>query len=710
MRIAGSSFCDSVVPCQAAAASCRTPVPAGRRCHTGRRCGTQRRGMILLVVLVIISLLALISAMFAYRMDGERMGAEALRDLQQARLAAESGMERIKLLLRDDRTNMDTWYSNPDAFRRVPVWMPDERDFIGGTESVTRKDAVPGQPAWRYSVVSYERINEEQVYLRYGLTDEASKLNINFASRGELLRLVSTLDLGDIPPDALVDCLIDWRDADSELTSPLGAETPYYMTLNPSYRAKNRPFDSIDELLMVRHWTGQFIWGEDHNRNGYLDENEDDGVDGAFPPDNGDGNLERGLAPFITVHSWDWNFANDNKPRSDINAMNWGDPEQLPEHLLEEMSPELIEFLAEAKQRGFKFRSVGELWGLEVYEDGSSNYDEAWEAYRAQVQEENAVPKEDEQEDDEEEEEEDEDFEDPDDWADEGDEDENRDPDDERRPDEGTDENVDDELDDDLAERKERVRYQAVNDEPPAGGRGRRPGGRDDRPGAENDAPGAGQSDGRAPGGRRGRDRGRGGAAGQTDEDQRDGRGRPGDNGRDGAGTRPDEEEDEAAREARRGTPIVSPVTAEQMEIAMDRLATVTSPVRVGQINVNTAPVEVLMSIIGMTAEEADAIATRRRSMEGPDKMTPAWMVSSGALSPEKFAVLSNKFTSRSIQFTADVIGFADHVGTFRRLQAVIEMRGHMTQIRYYRDISSLGIGFPVRDDERSEGFAFRNE
>ena len=45
-----------------------------------------------------------------------------------------------------------------------------------------------------------------------------------------------------------------------------------------------------------------------------------------------------------------------------------------------------------------------------------------------------------------------------------------------------------------------------------------------------------------------------------------------------------------------------------------------------------------------------------------------------------------------------------------RRIQAVIEMRGHMAQVRYYRDISSLGIGYPVQDDERSEGFAFGNE
>jgi hypothetical protein len=42
-----------------------------------------------------------------------------------------------------------------------------------------------------------------------------------------------------------------------------------------------------------------------------------------------------------------------------------------------------------------------------------------------------------------------------------------------------------------------------------------------------------------------------------------------------------------------------------------------------------------------------------------------------------------------------------------KRIEAVVEMRGQISQIKYYRDISSLGIGFPIHDDQRSEGFAF---
>ncbi len=89
--------------------------------------------------------------------------------------------------------------------------------------------------------------------------------------------------------------------------------------------------------------------------------------------------------------------------------------------------------------------------------------------------------------------------------------------------------------------------------------------------------------------------------------------------------------------------------------------------------------------------------------------MTPAWLVTSGALTPEKFALASNLVTTRSIQFTVDAIGFADHVGAATRLQALIEIRGQLAQVKYYRDISSLGLGFPVWDDQRSEGFSFND-
>ena len=63
--------------------------------------------------------------------------------------------------------------------------------------------------------------------------------------------------------------------------------------------------------------------------------------------------------------------------------------------------------------------------------------------------------------------------------------------------------------------------------------------------------------------------------------------------------------------------------------------------------------------------------------------------------------------TTLSIQFTIDSVGFADHTGATQRLRVVVEMRGQLSQVKYYCDITSLGIGYPVHDDERSEGLAY---
>jgi hypothetical protein len=122
---------------------------------------------------------------------------------------------------------------------------------------------------------------------------------------------------------------------------------------------------------------------------------------------------------------------------------------------------------------------------------------------------------------------------------------------------------------------------------------------------------------------------------------------------------------------------------------------------------VNTASLSVLSTIPGLTQQDAEAIVANREQLAGTDKMTTAWLVTSGALDPLTFALVCNQITSRSIQYTIDAIGFADHVGAYKRIQTVVEMRGQLSQIKYYRDISSLGLGYPVQDDQRRDGFAF---
>ena len=124
--------------------------------------------------------------------------------------------------------------------------------------------------------------------------DEASKLNLNTATQ-EMLELLPRMT------PQLAAAIIDWRDENDE-PSPDGAEEETYQRLTPPYRCKNAPFESIEELRLVYGMTLDLLAGEDANRNGILDPNEDD-YDTTPPLDNRDGRIDPGLWEFVTVHS-----------------------------------------------------------------------------------------------------------------------------------------------------------------------------------------------------------------------------------------------------------------------------------------------------------------------------------------------------------------------------------------------------------------------
>jgi type II secretory pathway component PulK len=683
--------------------------------------------MLIVVVLVIITLLALLGASFSFRMNADLASVNALREVQQARLAAESGIARAILLLRENRNHMDEWYDNWEVFHRNLVWAPGEE---GGSDSISDKEEVEGRSAWRFSIVSYEVQPgaAQDVKIRYGLTDEAGKIDINQASRLQLLKFFRQFEFDqddNVTPQGLADALIDWRDKDNKKTSENSAESSYYFTLDPPYRAKNKPFETVEELLMVKGYDGQLLYGEDFNRNGYLDPDEDNGREGCFPPDDGNGTLERGFLPYLTVYSWDWNSANDNKRRIDINAFKFsallGDVDEtvpgFPEYLLDELRPDVIQFIADAQERGYKFRSIGELLELEVFEDGSSNYDKSWKEFEKKNKAEEGLKVEEEKQEEEEVEEEEESEDQEPDGEDESDqEDEDEDGDDQE-------EDADDRPDEE--EELDKEDESAGEDRLSGGGRRSLRDRREERR-RERDAPKEEEEEEDRPR-RRGLGGKYGGGSKSIIEDSASGansgklesrmrrmrttrRTMRDSSRRRGTSDKKDDKDDKDGKDTKKdkGTPIISTITVDDMEVLMDRLTVDSNPTLKGLINVNTAHRKVLMSIPGLSEQQVDAIIARRQSGDGEDKLTPAWLVADGVLDAETFALVSNMLTTRSLQFTIDAIGFADHVGTLHRIRAVVEMRGHLSQIKYYCDITSLGIGYPVRDnemDDRRQGF-----
>lgn len=162
--------------------------------------------------------------------------------------------------------------------------------------------AIPATNAYRFAEMP---IGEARVWLigrndfqnfgaqqAWGLTDEASKLNLNMVTT-EMLQYLP----GMTPQIAAA--IIDWRDSNDEV-SDNGAESETYLRQETPYQAKNANFESPFELRLVYGADIDLIFGEDANLNGVLDANENDSTR-ALPNDNRDGRLNPGFLEYFTT-------------------------------------------------------------------------------------------------------------------------------------------------------------------------------------------------------------------------------------------------------------------------------------------------------------------------------------------------------------------------------------------------------------------------
>ena len=143
--------------------------------------------------------------------------------------------------------------------------------------------------------------------------DEASKLNINTVTKGQLLELPEMLE-------EIADAIIDWRD-ENDTPSTGGVESGYYESLPFGYMARNDSFRTIRELLLVKDVTEELFFGEDTNLNGLLDYNEQDG-DESLPYDDGDSELDKGWIAYLTCYSYDNNKDAEGNQKININEGN----------------------------------------------------------------------------------------------------------------------------------------------------------------------------------------------------------------------------------------------------------------------------------------------------------------------------------------------------------------------------------------------------
>lgn len=225
-----------------------------------------RRGSVLIIVIWVCLGLVSLTFYFANEMSTELRASDHRAAAIVARQAAAGGTRYAAFVLSQFATNGA---------------VPRREEYRA--EELPLGDAY----VWFLGRDADQRPTQEPVF---GLVDEAGKLNLNTATRGMLEMLPGMTA-------ELADAILAWRSRNQA-----GAGDSTYGRLDPPRLNKAAPFESVDELRLVYGATLAALLGEDTNRNGVIDENENDG-DRSAPRDSPDGLLEPGILEYVTVYS-----------------------------------------------------------------------------------------------------------------------------------------------------------------------------------------------------------------------------------------------------------------------------------------------------------------------------------------------------------------------------------------------------------------------
>jgi general secretion pathway protein K len=97
---------------------------------------------------------------------------------------------------------------------------------------------------------------------------ESSKLNINESPPPELRRLLVNLGVQPMQAHEITTAIVDWRTGSPTSMSEFDQ---YYLSLNPSFRARHASIEEIEELLLVKGMTPELFYGSyTHDAQGQL--------------------------------------------------------------------------------------------------------------------------------------------------------------------------------------------------------------------------------------------------------------------------------------------------------------------------------------------------------------------------------------------------------------------------------------------------------
>jgi general secretion pathway protein K len=184
------------------------------------------RGFALIAVLLVLAMVGVLGAEFAYSMRLEAMSVRAYKDTLTAAHLAEAAVEQAIREIAGDVTyavladdgNLTFYTRQGQELKRLPR----TRVPLGG-----------GQFSYR-------------------LSDEEARLNLNVSPPDRVDRLLQGLGLDKSERDTINDSVQDWRDTNEEHRVNGAESEDYYLKLPLPYRSKNGNLDSVAELLQIK--------------------------------------------------------------------------------------------------------------------------------------------------------------------------------------------------------------------------------------------------------------------------------------------------------------------------------------------------------------------------------------------------------------------------------------------------------------------------
>ena len=198
------------------------------------------KGIVLLLVLWVITIMLSIILSFSFMSRTEALSTFSFTDGIRRDFLAEAGIARALVEMMYTEEHIDDPLIDYEE-----LWKPDGTVHEGQMSSGKFKVKITSEQG---------KIN---------LNDEKSVTNL-------LKNVLLNKNIPQEDVDGIIDSIIDWRDKD-DLHRMNGAETEYYKSLEPPYKAKNANFELIEELLFVKGITEELFYGSDEWGRGLKD-------------------------------------------------------------------------------------------------------------------------------------------------------------------------------------------------------------------------------------------------------------------------------------------------------------------------------------------------------------------------------------------------------------------------------------------------------